>query len=296
MDKRAKVTIFVGIGIFIVGIFGMIIGAAGIGGVEEEWNNFALEDVTNGTVTIEDNDGIGDVGVTFWVKGEYLDDDENGLWDVCEQVGIRVIEKPAVSETWATGASEFDGDFYSEVLYNFDKEGTSSCESDYRNKNNEREANGLVKIGRACYGCLAGDFTFESNETVWVTYDDSLEEEIAEEFVLILLGFLAGSGALCCGVVVISAGIILIFTLKDDAPVMMSVGSDGSYVMNTTPQGAVGVGISQNISQVTSSSVVTEQMTKAEPYQFPSTDQTEKPTSATPESETKVEPFEFKPE
>ena len=95
---------------------------------------------------------------------------------------------------------------------------------------------------------------------------------------------------------VIFVGIILIFTLKDDAPVMMSVGSDGSYVMNTTPQGAVGVGISQNISQVTSSSVVTEQMTKDEPYQFPSTDQTEEPTSATPESETKVEPFEFKPE
>ena len=32
--------------------------------------------------------------VTFWVKGEYVDDDENGLWDVCEQVGIRVTEKP----------------------------------------------------------------------------------------------------------------------------------------------------------------------------------------------------------
>ena len=159
MDKRAKITIFIGLGILLMGVVGMIIGAAGIGGVEEEWNNFALEDVTNGTVTIEDNDGIGDVGLTFWVKGEYLDDDENGLWDVCEQVGIRVTEKPEVTETWATGASEFDGDFYSEVLYDFDKEGTSSCESDYRNKNNEREANGLVKIGRACYGCLAGDLS-----------------------------------------------------------------------------------------------------------------------------------------
>ena len=69
MDKRAKITIFIGLGIFLMGGVGMIIGAAGIGGVEEEWNNFALEDVTNGTVTIEDNDGIGDVGVTFWVKG-----------------------------------------------------------------------------------------------------------------------------------------------------------------------------------------------------------------------------------
>ena len=274
MDKRAKITILVGLGVFLMGIVGMIIGAAGIGGVEEEWNNFALEDVTNGTVTIEDTDGIGDVGVTFWVKGEYLDDDENGLWDVCEQVGIRVIEKPAVSETWATGASEFDGDFYSEVLYDFDKEGTSSCESDYRNKNNEREANGLVKIGRACYGCLAGDFTFESNEAVWVTYDDVLGEEIAEEVGLIVLGFLGGSGALCCGVVVMLIGVILIFTLNDDAPVQMQVAADGSYVMNSATGNTVGVGINQSIPQVsTTPSVITEEMTRAEPYQFPSTDE-----------------------
>ena len=273
MDKRAKITILVGLGVFLIGIVGMIVGAAGIGGVEEEWNNFALEDVTNGTVTIEDNDGIGDVGVTFWVKGEYLDDDENGLWDVCEQVGIRVIEKPTVSETWATGASEFNGDFYSEVLYDFDKEGTSSCESDYRNKNNEREANGLVKIGRACYGCLAGDFTFESNETVWVTYDDALGEEIAEEVGLIVLGFLGGSGALCCGVVVMLIGVILIFTLNDDAPVQMQVAADGSYVMNPGSGNTVGVGINQSIPQVSTPSVITEEMTKAEPYQFPSTDE-----------------------
>lgn len=272
MDKRAKITIFVGLGIFLVGILGLIIGAAGIGGVEEEWNNFALEDVMNGTVTIEDKDGIGDLGLTFWVKGEYVDEDENGLWDVCEQVGIRVIEKPKVTETWATGASESDGDFYSEVLYDFDKEGTSSCESDYRNKNNEREANGLVKIGRACYGCLAGDFSFESNGTVWVTYDDALGEEIAEEVGMIVVGFLGGSGALCCGIVVILIGVILIFTLKDDAPVEMSVNADGTFSMDSTPETTVGVGLSQSVSQITTSSVITEEMTRAEPYQFPSND------------------------
>ena len=272
MDKRAKITIFVGLGIFLVGILGLIIGAAGIGGVEEEWNNFALEDVMNGTVTIEDKDGIGDLGLTFWVKGEYVDEDENGLWDVCEQVGIRVIEKPKVTETWATGASESDGDFYSEVLYDFDKEGTSSCESDYRNKNNEREANGLVKIGRACYGCLAGDFSFESNGTVWVTYDDALGEEIAEEVGMIVVGFLGGSGALCCSIVVILIGVILIFTLKDDAPVEMSVNADGTFSMDSTPETTVGVGLSQSVSQITTSSVITEEMTRAEPYQFPSTE------------------------
>ena len=293
MDKRAKVTIFVGIGVFLLGIIGMVIGAVGVGGIEKS-TQFTLEDVTNGTIEIADKDGLGDVGVTFWAKGTYVDDDDNGIWDVCESVVITVTENPDVSEVWAEGASTMNGDFYSEVKFDYDRAGTSSCDSDMGNRNYDRK--GYAKIGRACYGCLEGTFSFESNTNVSVTYDDKLGEEVGEDIGLILIGFLGGSGALCCGVVITAIGIILIFTLKDDAPVMMSVGSDGSYVMNTTPQAAVGVGISQNISQVTSSSVVTEQMTKAEPYQFPSTDQAEEPTSATPESETKVEPFEFKPE
>ena len=272
MDKRAKITIFIGAGLFLLGIVGMIVGAAGIGGIEEEWNNFALEDVSNGTITIQDNDGQGDVGVTFWVKGEYSDADQNGIWDVCEAVGITVTEKPSVTETWAKGASEFNGDFYNEVIYDFDKQQTSSCEADNLNKNYERDEKGLVKIGRACFGCTAGEFSFESNATVWVTYDDALGEEIAEEIGMTIIGFLGGFGGLCCGVVIMLIGIILVFTLKDDAPVEMMVNSDGLYTMNSAPENTVGVGVSQSIAQVTTTSVVTEEMTKAEPYQFPSTD------------------------
>ena len=288
MDKRAKVTIFVGIGIFIVGIFGMFIGAVGVDGIEDS-TKFRLEDVSNGTIEIVDSDGFGDLGMIFWVKGEYTDTDENGIWDHCDDIVINVTQHPDVAE-WGT----YDGEFYYEVVFDYDGVETSSCDTNARNKNIDRD--GFVKIGRACNGCFAGTFSFESNENVSVIYEDVLIEDLGEDIGLIVLGFVGGSGALCCGVVVIVVGIILIFTLKDDAPVMMSVGSDGSYVMNGTPQGAVGVGISQNISQVTSSAVVTEQMTKAEPYQFPSTEQTEEPNSATTESETKVEPFEFKPE
>jgi hypothetical protein len=43
-------------------------------------------------------------------------------------------------------------------------------------------------------------------------------------------------------------------------------------MMASAPPNAVGVGVSQNIAQVTTSSVVTEEMTKAEPYEFPSTE------------------------
>ena len=91
---------------------------------------------------------------------------------------------------------------------------------------------------------------------------------------MIAVGFLGGSGALCCGIIVTLVGVILIFTLKDDAPVEMSVSADGTFSMESTPDNTIGVGISQSVSQITTSSVITEEMTRAEPYQFPSTDST----------------------
>ena len=78
-------------------------------------------------------------------------------------------------------------------------------------------------------------------------------------------------------------GVILIFTLNDDAPVQMQVAADGSYVMNPATGNTVGVGINQSIPQVSTPSVITEEMTKAEPYQFPSTEEsveTEEKTTA----------------
>ena len=69
MDKRATITILVGLGIFAVGIIGFVIGGFGIAGIEES-TEFTLEEVTNGTIDIVDRDDFGDLGVTFLVQGE----------------------------------------------------------------------------------------------------------------------------------------------------------------------------------------------------------------------------------
>ena len=96
-------------------------------------------------------------------------------------------------------------------------------------------------------------------------------EEVGEDIGLIAIGFLGGSGALCCGVIVMFIGVILIFTLKDDAPVQMMVGADGSYMMASAPPNAVGVGVSQNIGQVTASTpfITQEMRQKQSHYEFP---------------------------
>ena len=282
MDKRATITILVGLGIFFVGIIGFVIGGFGVAGLEES-TDFALEEVDNGTIYLKDSDGQGELGVTFWVKGKYLDTNDNGIWDVCDNVTITVTENPGISD-W--GAN--DGEFYNEVIANYDGQETSDCNADMRNKNLERAEQGYVKIGRACFGCFAGDFSFESNVNVSVTYDDVLLEEVGEDIGMIAIGFLGGTGAVCCGVIVMFIGVILIFTLKDDAPVQMMVGADGSYMMASAPPNAVGVGVSQTIGQVTASTpIITQAETQAEPFEFPATGDAEATTSV--ESETKDE-------
>ncbi len=281
MDKRATITILVGLGIFAVGIIGFVIGGFGIAGIEES-TEFTLEEVSNGSIDIVDRDGFGELGVTFWVKGEYLDDDRNEIWDVCETVDITVTASPEISENWDNDAQARAGGFYSEVVFDYDGLESSDCSTNPLNKNLDRSEQGYVKIGRACHGCLAGEFTFESDVNVSVTYDDILLEELGEDIGLIALGFLGGSGALCCGVVVMLIGLVLVFTLKDDAPVEMSVNADGTFRMDSTPSNTVGVGVNQSVSQIATSSVITEEMTRAEPYQFPSTE-------STPESEEKTD-------
>ena len=96
MDKRATITILVGLGIFVVGIIGFVIGGFGVASLEES-TEFTLEEVDNGTIYIEDRDGMGELGVTFWVKGKYLEDD-SGIWDFCENVTITVTENPEISD------------------------------------------------------------------------------------------------------------------------------------------------------------------------------------------------------
>ena len=169
MDKRATITILVGLGIFVVGIIGFVIGGFGIAGIEES-TEFTLEEVTNGTIYIEDRDGLGELGVTFWVQGKYLDDDGNGIWDICDNVTITVTEHPEIDGSWGNRAVALDGDFYPEVLFDYDGLESSDCTADLKNRNYDRIDQGYVKIGRACYGCTPGDFSFESNMNVSVTY------------------------------------------------------------------------------------------------------------------------------
>jgi hypothetical protein len=207
MHISGKILIPLGLLMLVIGVAMMIGGVGkGVGDLAElEDYPFSIENATSGTIEIVDNDGEGDVGVTFWVMGEYVDEDENGIWDVCDDINITITQHPEINTEWG---GEFDGEFYYEAA---DGRG---CESEPQNKKLDRKADGYVKVGRACLACYSGTLEFESNATVSVTYDDPWLEQLGEGIVVLFLGTIGGSACCGCGAFIAIIGLILGFTLK----------------------------------------------------------------------------------
>ena len=213
MRTLSKVLMIIGVVLFLIGIVGVTIGIRDVIEASEDWDNFEIENADNGTITIDDKDGLGDKGITFWVKGEYVDEDENDIWDVCDNTLVTITEKPEYNSSW-DGSGLSEGGFYFEVIPF--KEG---CKVSEENQDYSKDEIGLVKIGRACYACYAGNISFESNQSVWVTYDDKIEavpNDLGAGFGIVFIGFTS----LCSGVFFV--GVILYFTMKDDGDVYLS--------------------------------------------------------------------------
>ena len=210
MHIAAKIFLIIGAIVSVGGIIAIAMGASQIDDLDDSWNTFEVEDGTNGSFQIVDEDGVGDSGVTFWVKGVYEDKNENDIWDVCENFSVTIIEKPDVNKSWPLAG---DGGFYNES-----DQPLKECYTgdDKNNKNTDRVDKGLVKVGRACYACYSGNFTFESNQKVWVTNDDVVNKKIAEDGLGVFLGFAGGFGGICCGIIFLIIGGILAFTIKDN--------------------------------------------------------------------------------
>ena len=106
MDTRAKVCLIIGGILLLVGIGGFALGISQVDDIEEGVPVFALEDVTNGTLMVNDEDGQGAFGFTFYVEGSFVDANDDGTWDHCEQTSVTVTDKPDIvrsewSSRWA---------------------------------------------------------------------------------------------------------------------------------------------------------------------------------------------------
>ena len=237
MHTAAKVLLILGAIASVIGIAGMALGAGQIDDIEDSWNTFEYEGATNGTIIIEDTDGKGDAGLTFWVKGVYEDKDGDGTWDVCQNTNVTITESPDIVDAeWSKGAADLDGQFYYEVVFDYDGNQSYDCSAVEKNKETNREGKGLVKIGRACFGCGSGELRFESNQSVWVTYDEKVGEELGEDVGILILGFIGGFGSICCGILLLIIGGIMALTMKDNKQeVMYSPPADNQMMTVNNP-------------------------------------------------------------
>ena len=69
MDTRAKVCLIIGGILLLVGIGGFALGVSQIDNIEDAQPDFILEEVTNGTLMVADEDGQGDAGFVFFDVG-----------------------------------------------------------------------------------------------------------------------------------------------------------------------------------------------------------------------------------
>ena len=214
MNTATKVVLVLGTLFLIGGIAMFAVGVGSVSNLEEADFPFDIENKTSGSITIDDNDGFGDVGLTFWVKGTYEDLNQNDVWDVCENVQVTITSSPQINPEWPFEGRPDDGSFYNVVVFNHSGGNELDCSANADNKNFDRSDDGFVKIGRACYACNAGVISFESNQSVWVTYDDPILEKLTEEILGIFAGFGLGFIGTCCGVIFLIIGLIMALTMK----------------------------------------------------------------------------------
>ena len=221
MHIVAKGTIGAGVLTLLAGIAMLVLAGSSI----SDTGNWVAEETTGATLKIVDEDGEGDIGFAFFVKGEYTDDDGDGVWDHCSGVEITVKQKPAVADWYderGEKTTEEEGDFYFQASEDKGK----SCEV---NEGKEERRVGFVKLGMACFGCYEGDFEFEANQPVWVV---NVDEVLGDIFGAIFAGMGAGS-CLCCGIVIMAFGLILALVVKDDdqPATTITYGEDGKVIV-----------------------------------------------------------------
>ena len=203
----------------VFGIFLMIPGVVFLimGGVAAE--NFEHYGVSTATLEIEDVDMLGDQGFIIYVKGSPGDNNGNGIHDYCETIIVNAthsgdwMSSPWNAESTPNAADETRQVFELEISH----EG-SGCDAQHWPKEKWKNDTQLVKIGRACYGCMAGNTTITALYNPPSTFDFTPTpmwiqdgEALVESTLMTVLGAtLTGIGALT-----VIGSIVTVVSLKE---------------------------------------------------------------------------------
>ena len=208
-----KIAPVFGILLLIPGVVLLIVGGVAAG-------NFEHYGVSTATLEIEDIDMLGDQGFIIYVKGTPGDKNGNGIHDYCENIIVNAthsgdwMSSPWNADSTPSAADETRDVFELEISH----EG-SGCDAQHWPKEKWKNDTQLVKIGRACYGCMAGSTTisaeYESSDginppaSMWIQDGEVL---VGSTVMTIFGSIFAGTGTLTFVCV-----IVIILKLKEAA-------------------------------------------------------------------------------
>ena len=122
--------------------------------------SFVVQSESNATLEIFDVDGMGDQGVMIFIEGTPGDFNSNGIHDYCERVVVNAHHSGSwMSEPWTGTAKWIEADTTRQAFELEIAHAGSGCSADVWP---EQKGGNLVKIGRACYGCMKGTTTISA--------------------------------------------------------------------------------------------------------------------------------------
>ena len=173
--KKAWIGLAIGLLLLAPGIPLFIMGLGG---------GFQYEAVSSGTFEIIDGDGQGDFGFEIFIEGVPGDFDGNGFHDYCENVVISANHTggwfsygPHGEIVAANPTDESREAFYKEVT----GEGSGDCVHHHNPEQASHNGVQLVKIGRACEGCMNGTTTITAQNQegqdilMWIRTEENQE-------------------------------------------------------------------------------------------------------------------------
>ena len=173
--KKAWIGLAIGLLLLAPGIPLFIMGLGG---------GFQYEAVSSGTFEIIDGDGQGDFGFEIFIEGVPGDFDGNGRHNYCENVVISANHTGGWFTTGPHGENvagnppdESREVFYKEIT----GEGSGDCVHHHNPEQASHNGVQLVKIGRACKGCMNGTTTITAQNQegqdilMWIRTEENQE-------------------------------------------------------------------------------------------------------------------------
>ncbi|MBL6891828.1 MAG: hypothetical protein ISR22_07270 [Candidatus Poseidoniaceae archaeon] len=175
-----------------------------------------IEDVRGSssyTLEIIDEDSLGDQGFIIFIQATPGDFNGNGMHDYCENIIVNANHSGAwMSDPWQGMTSDYNEADETRQVFELEiSHRGSGCDTQHWPKEKWVNDIQLVKIGRACYGCMAGNTTITAeyapeSETepkpvgMWI--QDG--EKIKESTTLTIIGaILAGIGGATLTIIII---------------------------------------------------------------------------------------------